>query len=227
MRVTGTPGPCQPESVRALTLLHHRHHECNNALVTTTVHRREAKRQQTARRLQQCAVQLTLDHGFDGWTMDDLAGAADVSRRTVFNYFDSKADVVLGPMAELDAGRVEVFVAGGPTGNLFDDVIAVSSDLMAEHTQDLAMLPAWRRAVMADSRLILLVHERFEAITATFVEHVLAREGADFGVGRARLLGKLVVTVFDSALERAETQPDQSFDEHFAAAVADARAVLA
>jgi AcrR family transcriptional regulator len=195
--------------------------------MTEMVQRREAKRQETARRLQHWAVQLTLDHGFDGWTMDDLAGAADVSRRTVFNYFDTKADVVLGPMAELDADRVEVFVAGGPTGNLLDDVIAVSSDLVAEHTHDLEMLPAWRRAVMADTRLILLVHERFEAIVATFVEHVLAREGAGFGVPRARLLSKLVVTVFDSALERAEARPDQPFAEHFAAAVADARAVLA
>ncbi|WP_278257802.1 TetR family transcriptional regulator [Nocardioides convexus] len=66
--------------------------------------RREAKRHQTALRLQQCAVRLTVDKGFDGWTIDDLAVAADVSRRTVFNYFDGKAEVVLGPEPEVDRG---------------------------------------------------------------------------------------------------------------------------
>ena len=194
--------------------------------MTQLVHRREAKRHQTARRLQQCAVRLTRARGFDGWTMDDLAEAAEVSRRTVFNYFDTKADVVLGPVVELDAERVRVFVGCGPTGNLFEDVLALSADMVDEHTQDLEALPAWRSAVMADARLIAMVHERFEALTATFVEHVLVREGAAFGTARARLLSKLMVTFFDSALERAEADLDRPFSEHFAAAVTDARAVL-
>lgn len=192
-----------------------------------TVHRREEKRHATARRLQQCAVQLTLEHGFDGWTIDDLATKAEVSRRTVFNYFDGKVDVLLGPMAGLDEERVAVFVAGGPTGRLLDDVLAVCAGLIDEHAQDLAQLPAWRRAVMTDTRLIATVHERFEAITATFVEHVLAREGRAYGEARARLLTRLVVTIFDAALERAEADPGAAFADHLAEAVADARAVLA
>ncbi|WP_435769584.1 TetR/AcrR family transcriptional regulator [Nocardioides sp. SYSU DS0651] len=187
---------------------------------------REAKRHQTSLRLQQCAVRLTLDKGFDGWTMDDLAEAAEVSRRTAFNYFDSKTDVVLGPRVELDPARVEVFVAGGPTGNLLDDVLALAADVIEEHGQDQDAMAAGRKAVLSDARLLAVVHERFEVITADFVEHMHAREGARFDEPRARLLTRLVVMIFDAALERAEAAPGRPFAEHFSRAVADARAVL-
>lgn len=195
--------------------------------MSDSVHRREAKRHQTARRLRQCAVELTLDRGFDGWTIDDLAAEAEVSRRTVFNYFDGKVEVVLGPVVEHDPERIAVFVAGGPSGHLFEDVLTVSADVIDEHAEDLELLPAWRRAVMADTRLIATVHERFESISETFVEHILAREGKEYGAARARLITRLVVTLFDAALERAEGDPTVPFAEHFAGAVTDARSVLA
>jgi len=187
----------------------------------------EARRVETTRRLEWCALELTRDKGFDGWTMDDLAASAEVSRRTVFNYFDTKADVVLGPVVRLDDARVQVFVDGGPTGNLFEDVLALAADLIEEHGKDQEMLSAGRNAILSDSRLIVLVHERFEDITADFVEHMRRREGERFSAARARLLVRLVVSIFDSALERVEADPSRLFPEHFSDAVADARAVLA
>lgn len=188
--------------------------------------RRETKRHQTALRLQQCAVRLTLDKGFDGWTMDDLAVEADVSRRTVFNYFDAKADVVLGPMPELSADRLAVFVDGGPTANLLDDVMVLASDIVAEQASDQEAIAAGRAAILGDSRLLAMVHERFEELSATFVEHVRAREGADFPTARARLIGRLVATFFDAALERFEADPDLPFADHLAGVVADARLIV-
>lgn len=189
--------------------------------------RRETKRTQTALRLQQCAIQLTIDRGFDGWTIDDLAAAADVSRRTVFNYFDGKADVVLGPVVELDPERVAVFVAGGPSGNLLADVLAMAADVIEEHTSDQEMIATGRNAVLKDARLLGLAHQRFEDISATFVELVRERDGESYNADRARLLSRLVVTLFDNAAERAEADPSRPFAEHFDAAVRDARDVLA
>lgn len=189
--------------------------------------RRAEKRHQTATRLQECALRLTLDKGFDGWTMEDLAEEAAVSRRTVFNYFEGKVDLVLGPMVALDPERVEVFVAGGPTGNLLDDVLTLAADVIEEHTADQGLIAAGREAILREPRLFVIVHERFEAITADFVEHMRRREGAAFDLARARLLSRLVTTIFDNALERAAGDPSRGFAEHFATAVADARVVLA
>ncbi|GAA3671228.1 hypothetical protein GCM10022237_33720 [Nocardioides ginsengisoli] len=188
--------------------------------------RREAKRHQTALRLQQCALQLTLDKGFDGWTIDDLAVAAEVSRRTVFNYFDGKADVVLGPGIEVDPATVDAFVAGGPTGRLFDDLLVLAHEATRDRADE-GLINSLRQAVVSDSRLLALVHERLETAADGFAECVRQREGDDFPPQRARLLLKLLLTFFDNALDRTAEDPGRTFTEHFDAAVADARTALA
>ncbi|WP_158296585.1 TetR/AcrR family transcriptional regulator [Nocardioides albidus] len=188
--------------------------------------RREAKRHQTALRLQECGLRLTSERGFDGWTIDDLAASADVSRRTVFNYFEGKADVVLGPGIEVDPAKVEEFVAGGPTGGLFDDLIVLAHDVIRERTDE-QLITSMREAIVKDSRLLALVHERLETAATGLVECVRQREGDDFPAQQARLLLKLLLTFFDHALDRTADDPGRTFTEHFDATVADARSALA
>lgn len=58
---------------------------------------RRAARAEVAR----VGVALFLERGFDATTMDDVAAAAGVSRRTLFRYFGSKEEVVLGHLGGL------------------------------------------------------------------------------------------------------------------------------
>jgi AcrR family transcriptional regulator len=55
---------------------------------------RERKLQATRERLARAAMALFLERGFEATTIDDIAAAADVSRRSFFHYFASKEDVV-------------------------------------------------------------------------------------------------------------------------------------
>ena len=48
---------------------------------------RERKRQQTRERLTRAAMALFLERGFEATTLDDIAAAADISRRSFFHYF--------------------------------------------------------------------------------------------------------------------------------------------
>jgi AcrR family transcriptional regulator len=56
---------------------------------------RERKRRQTRQRIAEAALRLFLKQGYETTTLDDIAAAADISRRTVFHYFDSKDAILL------------------------------------------------------------------------------------------------------------------------------------
>ncbi|MEU8925421.1 TetR family transcriptional regulator [Kitasatospora sp. NPDC048545] len=61
---------------------------------------RERKKIQTGIRLWRTAVTLFAERGFDQVSVAEIAAAADVSKMTVFNYFPTKEDLVMGPMEQ-------------------------------------------------------------------------------------------------------------------------------
>jgi len=56
---------------------------------------RERKRRQTRQRIIDSGLKLFLANGFEATTLDALAAAAEISRRTFFSYFTSKEEVVM------------------------------------------------------------------------------------------------------------------------------------
>jgi AcrR family transcriptional regulator len=173
----------------------------------TSCGRRAARKRETEQRIHRCALLLTDERGLEGWTMDELAAAADVSRRTLFNYYPGKSDAVLGGPPELPADALAAFDAGGPTGRLVDDLAALASALLSEKDFDPEFAATARRIVHATPRLMAVVHERFEQVTQELVDHILRREGVGFGERRARLLLGLLVAVFDDALRQVQDDP--------------------
>src|SRR3954449_9603452 len=64
-------------------------------MAATTEGLRERKKRQTRETIAHAAMALFAEHGFDAVTVADVARAADVSEKTVFNYFPAKEDLVL------------------------------------------------------------------------------------------------------------------------------------
>jgi AcrR family transcriptional regulator len=56
------------------------------------------------------AIRLFLDEGFEEVTVDEITGAAGLSRRTFFRYFRSKEDLVVSVFAELAEQGCRTFV---------------------------------------------------------------------------------------------------------------------
>ena len=68
---------------------------------------RERKKRQTREAIAAAAMELFRLRGYDAVTVADVARAADVSEKTVFNYFPTKEDLVFAPRrgAPRGAGR--------------------------------------------------------------------------------------------------------------------------
>ncbi len=179
---------------------------------------REQKRWETSHRIALCAQRLTDAHGLDGFTMDELADAAEVSRRTLFNYFPSKLDAVLGTIPEIPPAALATFHTGGPHGSLVEDLGALAKALLSVKEPEREAMVLSRKVLGGSSRVLAAAHQRFEQMTEDFVALILEREGPDFDVERARLAVRILGTVFDSALttfiEGDERPIDVLFDHY-------------
>jgi len=82
----------------------------------------------SARELELIALRLFTALGFEATTVDQIAAAAGVSRRTFFRYYTSKSDVLW---------------------NQFDNEVATIRRLLAATPADLPVMEAVRRAVVA------------------------------------------------------------------------------
>lgn len=68
---------------------------------------RERKRRETRQRITDAGICLFLERGYDATTLDAIAAAAGISRRTFFYYFKSKDDILLS----LQSGVGEMLIA--------------------------------------------------------------------------------------------------------------------
>lgn len=186
----------------------------------------EARRQRTARAISECAQRLADEHGLDGFTMERLAEAAGVSRRTLFNYFPGKVDAVLGS-DEAPAPEVyEEFAAGGPTGELVEDLREMVNRFLTFRQADAETVARFRRLLRGDARLFHAAHHRFELAAEQFAGFIVAREGADFEPRRARIAARLLLAMFDVALDAFLEEPDRSLADHFDQTLDTARDLL-
>ena len=66
-----------------------------------------AEKADTRAAISAAALRLAVEHGPDAITVDGIAAAADVSPRTVFNYFATKDEAILGfdPSRSLEVGQ--------------------------------------------------------------------------------------------------------------------------
>ena len=92
---------------------------------------RERKRRETLQRIAEVGLKLFLAKGYEATTLDEIAAAAHISRRTFFYYFKSKDDILLAHQGRyanaLTAQVVENATPGSPFDVARDALIALSS----------------------------------------------------------------------------------------------------
>ncbi|MFI6862296.1 TetR/AcrR family transcriptional regulator [Streptomyces sp. NPDC050421] len=157
---------------------------------------RERKKIQTRSRLLAEATRLFTERGFDQVSVAEVAEAADVSKMTVFNYFDSKEDLVLAPMEEHIGDVAQVVGDRAPgesavAGMRRQFLAAIERRDPAVGMSDSPVALGLLRLIQQTPALLTRAHAFF-ARTDELLIDVLVEDGEDPAVARivaAQLIG--------------------------------------
>jgi AcrR family transcriptional regulator len=83
---------------------------------------RERNRRETLQRIADVAMELFVANGYEATTLDEIAAAAGISRRTFFHYFESKDDLLLAHVEGYADALKAAVLAHGPAATPIDVV---------------------------------------------------------------------------------------------------------
>lgn len=161
---------------------------------------RERKRRETKRRLAETGLKLFLEQGYEETTLDAIAEAAGVSRRTVFHYFDQKEDILLAWQSGLGEAIREAILAERPDRPPVDVVLAALLRLVGQYQA--ADQIRIERLLASSDRLAASKHAKYaEQEQAVFEALVTLWPGAERRE-RLRLVAMVSVGALRLAFER-------------------------
>jgi AcrR family transcriptional regulator len=150
-------------------------------------------------RLEQAALDLYAERGFDATTVADIAARAGLTERTFFRHFDDKRDVLFAGAEEFSE-RIVTPVASAAAALAPLDAVALGLEAAAEMLEDRRELARARAAIIAASPEL---RER-ELAKLSGLATELARALRERGVGEttATLAGEVALAVFRLSFER-------------------------
>ena len=114
---------------------------------------RERKKARTRRQIQEAALRLITEQGYDATTVEQIAEASEISPSTFFRYFPTKEDVVvsddydpaiLAAFAVVDPGDSPVHAFRTVAAQVFEQVYAAERDTLLQRVTLVFSTPALR-----------------------------------------------------------------------------------
>src|SRR6202795_4993094 len=109
------------------------------------------------------AERLFLERGFGAVSMDELAEAAGVARRTLYNQFTSKEEIFREMLLRVSAQLEDAFPPGIETQGDVEEVLRLVARMILE-LHERPEYPGFLRMVVADSRQFPWIAEEFAAV---------------------------------------------------------------
>ncbi|MFD9687999.1 TetR family transcriptional regulator [Kitasatospora sp. NPDC001309] len=162
----------------------------------------ERKRRLVADELTRAALGLFAEHGFDAVTVDEIAAATGMSKRTFFRYFASKEDVVVRFLAELGDGmRAELAArpAGESPSTALRHTVWAAVDACAGHSEQTLRVV---RLILGTPALRARLLEHQSQWREELAAELADRLGVDAAAGlRPRMAAGMALTAFDVVLQ--------------------------
>jgi len=140
---------------------------------------RERKKQQTWGLIAQTARRLFQEHGFDAVTVADVAREADVSRKTVFNYFPTKEDLFYSGLEFFEAQLLEAIRERKPGESIlaaFERFVTEPRGLLAADAPDAGERPLAIIRLITGSSALLAREQQIYAGYAAALAALIAEE---------------------------------------------------
>jgi AcrR family transcriptional regulator len=142
---------------------------------------RERKKQATRLAIHEAALRLVAERGLDRVSVDDIAGRADVSPRTFFNYFSSKDDAVLGLDPEVSRQQAESFLARPATETAVQALRAVARAQAEQMATDTELWTLRLKVIEAHPALLARLAAAFGEGERVLAEAIAQRTGTRIG----------------------------------------------
>jgi len=164
---------------------------------------RARKRRQTRQRLAETGLRLFLAQGYEATTLDQIAEAAGVSRRTIFHYFEQKEDILLAWKSGLGEAISAAILTERPNRPPLDVALSAMLKLAGQYqAEDLIRI---ERLLASTGKLDASNHAKYAE-----------QEQALFAIGALRL-----------AMERwSERGGSEPLTDHLRSAFADLKAEI-
>lgn len=168
---------------------------------------RAARARRTRAAIQTAALRLATEHGFDATTVEDVAAAAGVSRRTVFNYFPTKADMfVVGPHTPSQE-EIAAFVASD--GDLIADLARLLSHAGPNTSEDAALFTQLKVLVHNSPELIPVLQGRIRLFESVIHAAIAQRFATTLSDPRVIAAAMLASSLFKGAINLWSSAPDE------------------
>lgn len=142
---------------------------------------RERIRRLAVVELTEVAQDLFLEQGYEGTTVDQIAAAAGMSKRTFFRYFASKDDLVIGKydlFADRLAEAFDVRPADEPVWESLRRVFDIALDYVQDD-RSRARNDGMERIVRTSPQLYARYLEKMQRVQEILIDRVAARVGSD------------------------------------------------
>jgi AcrR family transcriptional regulator len=178
---------------------------------------RERKKQQTRETIARVALELFVERGYEHTTLSDIAEAANVSKRTIFAYYESKEDILFCDEPEFFERLKQALDDRPPEQTTIDALqdffgsIASLDETAKLRKQIIASDEGLRHSERARSG-------RFEELIARSIAQDLGTDADDI---RPNLVAASMTAAFTNVRDRLEAQGGGPLDHDQAMAMLD------